>query len=152
MTFRKGSNTGNQATNSSDPGCQINMTVCHLAPCRPASRGHGLEPQETNSIIDRGANGGVAGRDLRLISYAEPGRTVSTNGIDGHRIGDLPLGTFGAVCHTRKGKAILIFHQYAHLPDGDTIFAHPTRRQRNCRRRPPSLPRRTTVPAHTRWK
>ena len=123
MTFRKGSDTGSQTADKSDHGRQVNMTVCHLTPCRPASQGHGLEPQETNSIIDRGANGGVAGRDLRLISYAEPGRTVSTNGIDGHRIGDLPLGTFGAVCHTRKGKVILIFHQYAHLPDGDTIHS-----------------------------
>jgi hypothetical protein len=76
-----------------------------------------------SSIVDRGANGGIAGRDLRAISYAFPRRTVRTTALHDHEVGNLTIGTFGGVCLTTRGPIIAIFHQYAHHPTGSTIHS-----------------------------
>ena len=66
------------------------------------------------STVDRGANGGVAGKDTRLISHNFPVCLVDIEGIDNHVIPRLKLGTHRAVANLREGKVLLIFHQYAY--------------------------------------
>ena len=64
------------------------------------------------STVDRGANGGVAGKDMRLVSHDYPARLVDIEGIDNHVIPRLKLGTHGAVANSVTGKVLLLFHQY----------------------------------------
>ena len=74
------------------------------------------------SLIDRGANGGVAGNDVRRID-SNVVRRVDIQGIDNHQITDIPIGTVGGVVPTNKGPVILIMHNYAIYGKGATIHA-----------------------------
>jgi hypothetical protein len=73
------------------------------------------------ALIDRGANGGVAGSDTRLIDKSL--RSVPIQGIDDHMIKDVPIGTVGAVVNTQRGEVIAIMHQYAYTGKGSTIHS-----------------------------
>ena len=74
------------------------------------------------SLIDRGANGGVAGSDVRIISLL-PDRSVDIQGIDNHQLQDVKIGTVGAVASTHLGEIILIMPQYAIYGKGTTIHS-----------------------------
>jgi hypothetical protein len=52
---------------------------------------HSISP----SLIDRGANGGVAGSDVRVIFKTN--RTIDIRGIDNHRCTNIDIGTVGGV-------------------------------------------------------
>jgi hypothetical protein len=73
------------------------------------------------ALIDCGANGGVAGSDTRLIDKSL--HSVHIQGIDGHMIKDVPIGTVGAVVNTQRGEVIAIMHQYAYTGKGGTIHS-----------------------------
>jgi hypothetical protein len=73
------------------------------------------------ALIDRGANGGVAGSDTWLIDKSL--RSVHIQGIDDHMIEDVPIGTVGAVVNTQRGEVIAIMHQYAYTGKGGTIHS-----------------------------
>ena len=73
------------------------------------------------ALIDRGANGGVAGSDTRPIDTTE--RTVHIQGIDDHMIKDVLIGTVSAVVNTQRGPVIVIMHQYARTGKGGTIHS-----------------------------
>ena len=73
------------------------------------------------ALVDRGANGGVAGADTHIISRT--GRTVDITGIDEHQLNSIPIGTCGAVVPTIKGEAIIIMHEYALFGKGQTIHS-----------------------------
>ena len=60
------------------------------------------------SLIDRGANGGLAGSDVRILERT--GRTVSVTGIDNHEQPGLDTVTCAALLHTNHGKVVLIMH------------------------------------------
>jgi hypothetical protein len=47
--------------------------------------------QQSLSLIDKGANGGVAGNDVRVISKTE--RTVDIHWIDNHQSTNIDIGT-----------------------------------------------------------
>ncbi len=73
------------------------------------------------ALIDRGANGGVAGDDVRPISWTD--RKVDVTGLDNHEITDLRIGCFGGVAPTQRGDVIVIMYQYAHGRRGKTIHS-----------------------------
>lgn len=73
------------------------------------------------SLIDRGANGGVAGDDVRLLFRTN--RTVDIKGIDNHHVNNIGIGTVGGVVHTQHGPVIAIMHQYALLGKGASIHS-----------------------------
>jgi hypothetical protein len=75
----------------------------------------------TGALIDRGANGGIAGEDVRVINRT--GRQVDVQGIDNHQIVNIPIVTAGAVIKTQRGEVIAIMHQYAHTGKGKTIHS-----------------------------
>jgi hypothetical protein len=54
------------------------------------------------SLIDRGANGGVAGDDVRIIFRTH--RTVDIKGIDNHDVNNIGIGTVGGVVQTQHGS------------------------------------------------
>ena len=73
------------------------------------------------SPIDRGANGGLAGSDVRISERT--GRTVSVTGIGNHELPGLDIVTCAALLHTNHGKVILIMHEYAYYGRGNTIHS-----------------------------
>ena len=82
---------------------------------------HKSSDNSSLSLVDRGANGGVAGTDFRVIF--KTGRTVDIRGIDNHQCTDIDIGTVGGVVKTHKGYVIAIMHQYALLNKGSTIHS-----------------------------
>ena len=73
--------------------------------------------------MDGGANGGVAGGNMRPIEWTP--RMVDLNGVDDHTVRELRIGTFGGVTDSQCGPIIGVFHQMAHMPDGKTIVSTP---------------------------
>ena len=61
------------------------------------------------SLIDRVANDGLAGSDVRILERT--GRTVSVTGIDNHELPGLDIVTCAALLHTNHGKVVLIMHE-----------------------------------------
>ena len=75
------------------------------------------------ALVDRGANGGIAGPNMRLLRWAEG--AVDIHGIDNHRVSATRLGSFGAVIKTHLRERIGIWHQMASMPQGRTILSPP---------------------------
>jgi hypothetical protein len=75
----------------------------------------------TGALVDRGANGGIAGDDVRIINRTR--RQVDVQGIDNHQIVDISIVTAGAVVKTQRGEVIIILHQYANTGKGKTIHS-----------------------------
>ena len=69
---------------------------------------HKASPQ--GSLVDRGANGDLAGSDVRVIHpHANP-RLVDVSGIDSHQVTDLPILTVGGVVPSQRGNVIAIMY------------------------------------------
>ena len=77
--------------------------------------------QSKGALIDRGANGGIAGDNVRIIS--KTGRSVDIQGIDNHRINQIPIITAGGVITIQKGPVIAIMHQYTYTGKGKSIHS-----------------------------
>ena len=73
------------------------------------------------SLVDHGANGGIAGNDVCVIHRTD--RQVDIQGIDNHQLTDVAIGTIGGVVTTQKGPVIAVMHQYALFGKGNTIHA-----------------------------
>jgi hypothetical protein len=73
------------------------------------------------SLVDRGANGGLAGDDVRVVGKIF--KSVDIRGIDNHQVTDIGVGTVGGVVTTQKGPVVAIFHQYALLGKGPSIHS-----------------------------
>jgi hypothetical protein len=71
--------------------------------------------------MDRGANGGVAGNNVRIIF--ETNHTVDIRGIDNLCCTNIDIGTVGGVIHTNKGPVIGIMNQYDLLNKGSSIHS-----------------------------
>jgi uncharacterized protein (DUF2147 family) len=80
-----------------------------------------MSTRKPSSLCDRGANGGVAGSEMRVIATTD--RLVNLTGIDNHEITDLKIVTAGAVAKTTEGPIIVIAHQYAHVPTSRSIHS-----------------------------
>ena len=83
---------------------------------------HGLQPHR-GALVDRGANGGVAGEDIRIVDQQTPLKTVNIQGIDNHQINDVRVGTVAAVVPSQRGEVIAIMHNYALNLRGRTIHS-----------------------------
>jgi hypothetical protein len=80
----------------------------------------------TGALVDRGANGGIAGSDCHIIKINnQPQRFVNVEGIDGHVMTKQWLITTGAVTEMNRGPVILIMNQYAHSGKGHSIHLSP---------------------------
>ena len=86
--------------------------------------------QSNHHLIDRGANGGLAGADMRVI-HTTP-RKINIVGIDDHELTGLNVVTAAALLDTQKGPIIGVFHEYAHLGKGRSINAAGQMEWFNC--------------------
>ena len=71
--------------------------------------------------MDRGANGGLAGSDMRVIY--KPHRKINISGIDNHEVTGLDVATAATLLNTSLGKVIGIFNEYAYLGKGSSIHS-----------------------------
>jgi len=74
-----------------------------------------------SSLVDRGANGGLAGEDIRVIEHTL--RKADISGINDHTVVGLPIVTAAGVVHTSAGPVCLILHQYALIGKGKSIHS-----------------------------
>ena len=86
--------------------------------------------QTNHQLIDRGANGGLAGADMRVI-HTTP-RKINIIGIDDHELTGLNVVAATALLDTQKGPIIGVFHEYAHLGKGRSIRAAGQMEWFNC--------------------
>ena len=86
----------------------INSTQARNTPC--------------GSLIDRGANGGLSGNDVRVLETSTT-QFADVTGIAGASVKKAPLCTVAGVLQTQKGPIIGIFHQYAHYGEGNTLHS-----------------------------
>ena len=99
-----------------DPLRQIHSTT--ISAYRVSNHSH---VPRTLSLVDRGANGGVAGEDVRPIYLND--RWVNIQGIDYHQIPEQQIGGFGGIAESQHGTVIVILNQYANFGKGPTIHS-----------------------------
>ena len=73
------------------------------------------------SLVDRGANGGLAGSDVRILSRSSRKCTVS--GIDSHELHGLYVVQCAALVETNHGIVNLIMNEYACYGKGHAIYS-----------------------------
>ena len=73
------------------------------------------------ALVDRGANGDICGDDVRIITKSN--RIVDIQGIDNHKVVDIPIVSAGSGVRTQRGLAIIIMYQYAYIGHGKTIHS-----------------------------
>ena len=92
--------------------CQIQVCQCYLF----------QHANHTNQqLVDHGANGGLAGSDMRVIHKTH--RKINIQGIDNHEVTGLDVVTAAALLNTSQGKVIGIFNEYAYLGKGSSIHS-----------------------------
>ena len=74
-----------------------------------------------NQLVDRGANGGLAGSDMHVIHKTH--RKINISGIDNHEVTGLDVVTAATLLNTSLGKVIGIFNEYAYLGKGSSIHS-----------------------------
>ena len=84
----------------------------HVAQAKQAQHG---------SLVDRGANGGLAGSDVRILSKSS--RKCTVTGIDQHQINGLDIVQCAALVKTNHGNVNLIMNEYAYYGKGHTIHS-----------------------------
>ena len=73
------------------------------------------------SLVDRGANGGLAGSDVRILSRSS--RKCTVTGIDNHELQGLDVVQCAALVETNHGIVNLIMNEYACYGKGHTIHS-----------------------------
>ena len=73
------------------------------------------------SLVDRGANGGLAGSDVRILSRSS--RKCTVTGIDSHELQGLDVVQCAALVQTNHGIVNLIINEYACYDKGHTIHS-----------------------------
>ena len=79
----------------------------HIAQAKQAQHG---------SLVDRGANGGLAGSDVRVLSKSS--RKCAVTGIDQRQINGLDIVQCAALVKTNHGYVNLIMNEYAYYGKG----------------------------------
>jgi hypothetical protein len=75
-----------------------------------------------SSLIDGGANGGVAGDDVCVICESSSNQANAT-GVGESVIQNLPLATVAGLVDAHRGPAIVLLHQCANYRKGHTIHS-----------------------------
>jgi hypothetical protein len=73
------------------------------------SNHHGSATGKRGALVDRGANGGLVGNDIRIMCTTD--REVDVSGIGNHQMTNLRIVTAGGVVSTQHGEVLLVMHQ-----------------------------------------
>ena len=90
------------------------IQVCQCYPFQHANH-------TNQQLVDHGANGGLAGSDMRGIHRTY--RKIKIQDIDNHEVTCLDVVTAATLLNTPQGKAIGIFNEYAYLWKGSSIHS-----------------------------
>ena len=100
-------------TESQSPTRQVNAHITyHVAQANQAMH---------QSLVDRGANGGLAGSDVRVLNTSP--RQCTVIGINNHEIPGLDIVQCAALVNTNHGIVDLIMNEYAYYGKGHTIHS-----------------------------
>lgn len=100
----------------------LNGKVCICANNAVTYSTSNIDRVHNQSLVDRGANRGVAGEDARVI-FCDTHRKVDFRGIDNHGIASIPIVSDGGVTTTLQGEMIIIMHQHACCGKGKTVYS-----------------------------
>ena len=73
------------------------------------------------ALIDQGASGGIAGRDMTLVEATE--QYVDLTGLQEHTVRQLRLIHAAFVCESHLGPVICHLPQQAHMPDCKSVLS-----------------------------
>ena len=73
------------------------------------------------SLVDRGANGVLAGSDVRILSRSS--RKCTVTGIDSHELQSIDVVQCATLVETNHGIVNLIMNEYAYYGKGPTIHS-----------------------------
>ena len=90
------------------------IQVCQCYPFQHANH-------TNQQLVDHGANGGLAGSDMRGIHRTY--RKIKIQDIDNHEVTGLDVVTAATLLNTPQGKVIGIFNEYAYLGKGSPIHS-----------------------------
>ena len=90
------------------------IQVCQCYPFQHAN-------PTNQQLVDHGANGGLAGSDMRGIHRTY--RKIKIQDIDNHEVTGLDVVTVATLLNTPQGKVIGIFNEYAYLWKGSPIHS-----------------------------
>ena len=90
------------------------VQVCQCYPFQHANH-------TNEQLVDHGANGGLAGSDMRGIHRTY--RKIKIQDIDNHEVTGLDVVTAATLLNTPQGKVIGIFNEYAYLWKGSPIHS-----------------------------
>ena len=90
------------------------IQVCQCYPFQHANH-------TNQQLVDHGANGGLAGSDMRGIHRTY--RKIMIQDIDNHEVTGLDVVTAATLLNTPQGKVIGIFNEYAYLLKGSPIHS-----------------------------
>ena len=100
-------------TESQSPTRQVHAHITyHIAQANQAMH---------QSFVDRGANGGLAGSDTRVLNTSP--RQCTIIGINNHEIPGLDIVQCAALVNTNHGIVNLIMNEYAYYGKGHTIHS-----------------------------
>jgi hypothetical protein len=77
---------------------------------------------ELLALMDGRANGGIGGRDVKLMSYNTDGRHVNIGIAGDHQMTGKRLGTFCAVINTQLGRVLGISINMLMYPNKQNLF------------------------------
>ena len=97
----------------------LNIMYCHS---------HALTNEDP--LNERGANGGLCDTDVHIIE--KNGRSIDIQGIDDHKITDIPITTARAFVHTQRRPLIVILHIYAYIGHVKIIHSSGQPESINC--------------------
>ena len=80
-----------------------------------------FNPNGINSLVDGGANGGLAGEDVRILETSDV--KIMIQGIDNHKVHDLNLVQAAGLVKTTTGPVVVILNQYANIGKGKSIHS-----------------------------
>ena len=66
-----------------------------------------------HQLMDRGANGGLAGSDMRVLYHT--GHKINIGDIENHELTELDVVTAASLLDTNQGKVIGIFNEYTFI-------------------------------------
>ena len=81
-----------------------------------------VKNQTENSLVDRGANGGLGGDDMRVIETVQNAK-ADVSGITNNVAKNLDIVLGASLIKTNRGMIIGLFPQYAYLGKGKTIHS-----------------------------
>ena len=90
------------------------IQVCQCYPFQHANH-------TNQQLVDHGANGGLAGSDMRGIHRTY--RKIKIQDVDNHEVTGLDVVTAATLLNTPQGKVIGIFNEYAYLWKGSSIHS-----------------------------